>query len=230
METTVCTSVFVHFFISGCGCILFHNTTNVSRYFINATVSDGHFSETVGVNVQVKVATEEMVQNAVMLHFQDLSPEDFVGIHLRHLKRTLQNALVGAGVAQTPEPMHIIGVQSVAQSSLLEVLLAVEAQKGGYLGPGELALRLGELREKLGGTLQLVEVLDQSCSGELDCGDSVCELSLKLEPVDLNTYGTSKVSFVLPRFRRTETCTCSGRSGSRHSKTKSQMNRHKDFQ
>ncbi|KAK3521773.1 hypothetical protein QTP70_018306, partial [Hemibagrus guttatus] len=175
------------------------------RYFINVTVSDGQFSETVGIKVQVEVATEEMVQNAVMLRFQDLPPEDFVGIYLKHLKRTLQNALVGAEVAQTPEPMHVIGVQSGAQSSHLEVLLAVEAQDGGYLGPGELALRLGKLREKL----QLVEVLDQSCSGELDCGDGVCELSLKLELVDFITYCTSKVSFVVPRFRRAETCMCS---------------------
>lgn len=193
------------------GCILFHNSTNVFRYFINATVTDGHFSETVGVKVRVEVATEEMVQNAVTLRFQGLSPEDFLGIYLKHVVRTLQNALFGAGVAQTPEPIHIIGMQLVAQSSQLEVLLAVEAQDGGYLGPGELALRLVELQEKLGGALKLVEVLDQSCSGELECGDSMCELSLKLEAADLITYDTSKVSFVLPHFQRTETCTCSGR-------------------
>lgn len=200
-------------------CTLFHNTTNAFRYFINATVSDGHFSETVGVKVKVEVATEEMVQNAVILHFQDLSPEDFLGIYLKNVMRTIQNALAGARVAQTPEPMHIIGVQSVVQSSQLEVLLAVEAQEGKYLGPGELALRLSELREKLGGTVQLVEVLDQSCSGELECSDSMCELTLKLEPVDLITYSNSEVSFVLPRFQHTETCTCSGRSGSSlHSK------------
>lgn len=199
--------------------MLFHNTTNVSRYVINATVSDGHFSETISVKVKVEMATEEMVQNAVTLRFQDLSPEDFFDIYLKHVMRALQNALVGAGVAQTPEPMHIIGVQLVAQSSQLEVLLAVEGQEGGYLGPGELALRLSELREKLGGTLQLMEVLDQSCSGELECGDNMCELTLKPEPVDLITYGTSKVSFVVPRFQRTETCTCSGRSSPRlHSK------------
>lgn len=216
METTVCTSVL--FFVClfhPVGCMLFHNTANVFRYFINATVSDGHFSEKVGIKVEVKVATEEMVQNAVKLRFQDLSPEDFMGIYLKHLKGTLQNALFGAGVAQSPEPMHVIGVQRLAQFSQLEVLLAVEAQRGGYLGPGELALRLGKLRERLEGTLQLVEVLDQSCSGEMDCGDSVCELSLKMDPVDFITYSTSKVSFVLPRFRHTETCICSGRSDSR---------------
>ncbi|TSX58272.1 Protocadherin Fat 3 [Bagarius yarrelli] len=182
------------------------------RYYINATVSDGHFTDMVGIKVQVEVATDEMVQNAAILRFQDLSLEDFLGIYLKDLKKTLQNALVGAGVAQTPEPMHIIGVQSLAPSSQLEVLLAVEAQKGGYLGPGELALRLGKIQEKLRGTMQLVEVLDQSCSGELDCGDSVCELSLKLEPVDFITYSTSTVSFILPRFGRTETCNCPGQT------------------
>ncbi|KAF5898228.1 protocadherin Fat 3-like, partial [Clarias magur] len=178
-------------------------------YYINATVSDGHFSETVGVKVQVEVATEEMVQNAILLRFQNLSPEDFVEIYLKHLKKTIQSLLVGARMAQIPEPIHIIGVQLVTQSSQLEVLLAVKAQEGGYVEPGELALRLGELREKLGGTLKLADVLDQSCPGDLDCGDSVCELSLKLEPADLITYGTSKVSFVLPRFVRTQTCMCS---------------------
>ncbi|XP_060751945.1 protocadherin Fat 3 [Tachysurus vachellii] len=193
------------------GKIVALNGLEPGRYFINITVSDGHLSETVGIKVQVEMATEEMVQNAVMLRFQDLSPEDFVGIYLKHLKRTLQNSLVGAGMAQTPEAMHIIGVQSMTGSPQLEVLLAVEAQEGGYLGPGELALRLGKLRENLGGTLKLAEVLDQSCSGELDCGDSVCELSLELKPADFITYCTSKMSFILPHFRRTETCTCSGR-------------------
>lgn len=210
--------------------MILYNTANVFRYFINITVSDGHLSETVGIKVQVEVATAEMVQNAVMLRFQDLSPEDFVGIYLKHLKRTLQNSLVGAGMAQTPEAMHIIGVQSMAGVSQLEVLLAVEAEEGGYLGPGELALRLGKLQENLGGTLKLAEVLDQSCSGELDCGDSVCELSLELKPADFITYCTSKMSFVLPHFRRTETCTCSGRSDTRlHPKCQSQLNRNKDI-
>ncbi|KAI4882360.1 hypothetical protein NFI96_005358 [Prochilodus magdalenae] len=185
------------------------------RYFMNTTVSDGRFSVTVGVTVQVEQATEEMVQNAVTLRFQDLSPEDFVGLYLQDVKRALRTALgeagLGAGgVAQNPDPLHILGVQPVGRSSELEVLLAVEAQDGGYVGPGELALRLGEVREQLRGALKMVDVVDQSCSGELDCGDRVCELSLSLEPSGLVTYSTSRVSFVSPRFTRTESCTCPG--------------------
>ncbi|XP_066507712.1 protocadherin Fat 3 [Hoplias malabaricus] len=185
------------------------------RYFMNASVSDGRFSVTVGVTVQVEQATEEMIQNAVTLRFQDLSPEDFVGLYLQDVKRALRTALgaavLGAGaVAQSPDPLHILGVQPVGRSSELEVLLAVEAQDGGYVGPGELALRLGEVREQLRGPLKMVDVVDQSCSGELDCGDRVCELSLSLESSGLVTYSTSRVSFVSPRFTRTESCTCPG--------------------
>ncbi|XP_062869869.1 protocadherin Fat 3 [Trichomycterus rosablanca] len=180
------------------------------RYFMNATVSDGQFSETVGVTVLVELATEEMVQNAVMLRFQDVSPEDFVGTYLKHVKKTLHGMLGGTEMARTPEPLHIVGVQPGGRSSLLEVLLAVEAQNGGYLEPGELALRLGGLRETLGGSLRLVDVLDQSCSGELDCGEKACRLSLKLEPGGQVVYSTTRMSLVLPRFSRTESCACSG--------------------
>ncbi|XP_049324918.1 protocadherin Fat 3 [Astyanax mexicanus] len=185
------------------------------RYFMNATVSDGRFSVTVDVTVQVEQVTEEMVQNAVTLLFKDLSPEDFVGLYLQDVKRALRGALGGAGlgaggVAQSPDPLHILGVQPVGRTSQLEVLLAVEAQDGGYVGPGELALRLGEVREQLRGALKIVDVVDQSCSSELDCGDRVCELSLRLESSGLVTYSTSRVSFVSPRFTRSESCTCPG--------------------
>uniref|UniRef100_W5KN59 FAT atypical cadherin 3 n=1 Tax=Astyanax mexicanus TaxID=7994 RepID=W5KN59_ASTMX len=115
-------------------------------YFMNATVSDGRFSVTVDVTVQVEQVTEEMVQNAVTLRFKDLSPEDFVGLYLQDVKRALR----------------------------------------------------------------IVDVVDQSCSSELDCGDRVCELSLRLESSGLVTYSTSRVSFVSPRFTRSESCTCPG--------------------
>uniref|UniRef100_A0A4W4FL57 FAT atypical cadherin 3a n=1 Tax=Electrophorus electricus TaxID=8005 RepID=A0A4W4FL57_ELEEL len=185
------------------------------RYFMNVTVSDGLLSETIGVTVQVEQATEEKVQNAVMLHFHNLSPEEFVALYLQDLKKTLWTALAGAdpesGAAQIPGLLHVLGIQPVGRSSELEVLLAVEAHDGGYVSPGELVLRLGEAQGWLGGALLVVDVVDQSCSGELDCGESVCELSLRLESSSLVTYSTPRVSFASPHFSRTESCTCAGR-------------------
>lgn len=139
---------------------------------MNATVSDGRFSVTVGVTVQVEQATDEMVQSAVTLRFQDLSPEDFVGLYLQDVKRALRTALGRAGpgagvVAQTPDPLHILGVQPVGRSSQLEVLLAVEALDGGYVGPGELALRLGEVREQLRGPLKVRDATINSLNNVL---------------------------------------------------------------
>ncbi|KAF4108162.1 protocadherin Fat 3 isoform X1 [Onychostoma macrolepis] len=194
------------------GKIVALNGLEPGRYSLNATVSDGRFSVTVGVSVQVEQATDEMVQNAVTLRFQDLSPEDFVGVYMEELKKVLRTSLVGdgTGVIDGPDPLHILGVQPLSRSSQLEVLLAVETPDGGYMGPGELALKLEEVKGFLKGALRVVSVLDQSCSGELECGERVCELTLSLDPIGLVTYTTSRLSFVSPRFSMKEMCTCPG--------------------
>uniref|UniRef100_A0A673HI96 Protocadherin Fat 3-like n=1 Tax=Sinocyclocheilus rhinocerous TaxID=307959 RepID=A0A673HI96_9TELE len=168
------------------GKIVALNGLEPGRYSLNATVSDGRFSVMVGISVQVEQATDEMVQNAVTLRFQDLCPEDFVGVYMEELKKVLRTSLVGdeTGVIDGPDPLHILGVQPLGRSSQLEVFLA--------------------------GALRVVSVLDQSCSGELECGERVCELTLSLDPIGLVTYTTSRVSFVSPRFSRKEMCTCPG--------------------
>uniref|UniRef100_A0A9J7Z8W5 FAT atypical cadherin 3b n=1 Tax=Cyprinus carpio carpio TaxID=630221 RepID=A0A9J7Z8W5_CYPCA len=194
------------------GKIVALNGLEPGRYSLNATVSDGRFSVMVGISVQVEQATDEMVQNAVTLRFQDLSPEDFVGVYMEEVKKVLRTSLFGdeTGVIDGPDPLHILGVQPLGRSSQLEVLLAVENPDGGYMGPGELALKLEEAKGFLKGALRVVSVLDQSCSEELECGERVCELTLSLDPIGLVPYTTSRVSFVSPRFSRKETCTCPG--------------------
>uniref|UniRef100_A0A8C2HX84 FAT atypical cadherin 3b n=1 Tax=Cyprinus carpio TaxID=7962 RepID=A0A8C2HX84_CYPCA len=189
------------------GKIVALNGLEPGRYSLNATVSDGRFSVMVGISVQVEQATDEMVQNAVTLRFQDLSPEDFVDVYMEELKKVLRTSLFGdeTGVIDGPDPLHILGVQPLGRSSQLEVLLAVENPDGGYMGPGELALKLEEAKGFLKGALRVVSVLDQSCSEELECGERVCELTLSLDPIGLVTYTTSRVSFVSPRFSRKET-------------------------
>uniref|UniRef100_A0A8C1GHF3 FAT atypical cadherin 3b n=1 Tax=Cyprinus carpio TaxID=7962 RepID=A0A8C1GHF3_CYPCA len=191
------------------GKIVALNGLEPGRYSLNATVSDGRFSVMVGISVQVEQATDEMVQNAVTLRFQDLSPEDFVGVYMEELKKVLRTSLFGdeTGVIDGPDPLHILGVQPLGRSSQLEVLLAVENPDGGYMGPGELALKLEEAKGFLKGALRVVSVLDQSCKEELECGERVCELTLSLDPIGLVPYTTSRVSFVSPRFSRKETCT-----------------------
>ncbi|XP_016093396.1 protocadherin Fat 3-like [Sinocyclocheilus grahami] len=192
------------------GKIVALNGLEPGRYSLNATVSDGRFSVMVGISVQVEQATDEMVQNAVTLRFQDLSPEDFVGVYMEELKKVLRTSLVGdeTGVIDGPDPLHILGVQPLGRSSQLEVLLAVDTPDEGYMGPGELALKLEEAKGFLKGALRVVSVLDQSCSEELECGERVCELTLNLDPIGLVTYTTSRVSFVSPHFSRKEMCTC----------------------
>lgn len=192
------------------------------RYFLNATVSDGRFSVTTDITVLVEQATDEMVRSAATLRFQDVSPEDFVGIHLPKMRSILQG-LVGPGSSATSldagsdpqgqDPVHILSIQPTGRGALLEVLLAVESPDGGFYTASELALRLGDLGKALNTLAKLVGVLDQSCSGGLECvEDQVCEQSLTLDPSSLVTYSTTRISFVSPRFTRTESCTCPGRT------------------
>lgn len=190
------------------------------RYFLNATVSDGRFSVTTDITVLVEQATDEMVRSAATLRFQDVSPEDFVGIHLPKMRSILQG-LVGPGSStsastgdpQIQDPIHILSIQPMGRGALLEVLLAVESPDGGFYSPSELALRLGDMGEALGALAKLVGILDQSCSGGLECGgEQVCEQSLTLDPSSLVTYSTTRISLVSPRFTRTESCTCPGRT------------------
>lgn len=191
------------------------------RYFLNATVSDGRFAVTTDISVLVEQATDEMLRSAATLCFQDVSAEDFVGLHLQKMRAILQG-LVASGSAPTvtstsdpqlQDPVHILSVQPVGRAALLEVLLALDAPDGGFYSPAELALRLGEVAEALGGLAKLVDVLDQSCTGTVECtGGQVCEQSLAMDPSSLVTYSAPRVSLVSPRFSRTERCTCPGRS------------------
>lgn len=115
----------------------------------------------------------------------------------------------------------------------IDLLLAMErpdgeGESGGYLTSQELILRMGEAgrrgeggeqegvsatggqRGQLQGVLAGAEVLTLACSGELDCGDRVCEQALVVEGGAMVSYSTPTVSFITPRYSRTESCTCPG--------------------
>ncbi|KAL0994956.1 hypothetical protein UPYG_G00129920 [Umbra pygmaea] len=114
----------------------------------------------------------------------------------------------------------------------VDLLLAIERPErgGGYLSPQELTVKIeavrrrmegrregggstrGGKRDQTQGVLAGVEVLGLACSGELDCGDRVCEQALVVEGGTMLTYNTPAVSLLAPRYSRTETCTCPGGS------------------
>ncbi|XP_028838817.1 protocadherin Fat 3 isoform X3 [Denticeps clupeoides] len=179
------------------------------RYLLNVTVSDGSFLATASVTVLVEQVTEEMLQSAATLRFRGIGPEDFVSVHLPAVKRILQ------GLTGKDSPgldlVHVLSIQPLGRDSLLEVLVAVETPDGGFYGAGELALRVKEVWDQLVALVELVDVLDQNCSGGLACdGGRVCEQTVSLESTNVNVYSTPTISLVTSRFSRVESCNCPG--------------------
>uniref|UniRef100_A0A3Q2XVT1 Uncharacterized protein n=1 Tax=Hippocampus comes TaxID=109280 RepID=A0A3Q2XVT1_HIPCM len=114
------------------------------------------------------------------------------------------------------DPLHILGVQPVDGTSDVDLLVAVErpekpgggGRMGGFYTPQEVAAKLREARGQLRGVLAGAVAVGGVCSGELECGDKVCEQMLAMEAGSLLTYTTERVSLVSLPFRRIETCTC----------------------
>ncbi|KAM3868566.1 protocadherin Fat 3 [Diretmus argenteus] len=189
------------------------------RYQMNATVSDGRFAVIADVSVQVEQVTDVLLRNALTLRFSSLSPEDLLSRYLSQIKLMLRGLVGWKSSPGQQDPLHIFSVQSVMGTLDVDLLLAMERPKtsgsggmGGFYSPQELSTRLEEAgaRGQFRGILAGAQVVSQACSGELECGDRVCEQTLVMEGSAVVTYSTERVSLVSPRFSRTETCTCPG--------------------
>ncbi|XP_058884470.1 protocadherin Fat 3-like isoform X3 [Acipenser ruthenus] len=178
---------------------------DTGKYVLNVTVSDGRYAVPVDVVVHVEQATPEMLQSSVTIRFESISPEDFVGLHLRAFKRTLRNSVA----TQKQDTLHILGIQPVAGTSQLDMLLAVQTPGGGFYKAAYLIQKLSTSRKHLENMLRISAILDKNCSG-LECQEKLCEQMVSLDSHSLVAYSTARISFVSPRFYRNTKCTCSG--------------------
>lgn len=193
---------------------------SVIRYQMNATVSDGRFAVIADVSVQVEQVTDVLLRSALTLRFSSLSPEDLLSRYLSQIKLMLRGL---AGWKWSPgqqDPLHTLTVQPVMGTSDVDLVLAMErpetsssGRMGGFYSQQEMAGKLEEAaaRGQIRGVLAGAVVVSTACSGELECGDRVCEQTLVMDGGSLVTYSTERVSLVSPSFSRTETCTCSGK-------------------
>uniref|UniRef100_A0A803V7Q4 Protocadherin Fat 3 n=1 Tax=Ficedula albicollis TaxID=59894 RepID=A0A803V7Q4_FICAL len=175
------------------------------KYVLNVSVSDGRFQVPIDVVVHVEQLLQEMLHNTVTIRFENVSPEDFVGLHMHGFRRTLRNAVL----SQKQDSLHIISIQPVAGSSQLDMLFAVQMHSGGFYKPAYLIQKLSNARRHLENVIRISAILEKNCSG-LDCQEQHCEQSLSIDSHSLMTYSTARISFVCPRFYRNVRCMCNG--------------------
>ncbi|NWI50118.1 FAT3 protein, partial [Calyptomena viridis] len=173
------------------------------KYVLNVSVSDGRFQVPIDVVVHVEQLLQEMLQNTVTIRFENVSPEDFVGLHMHGFRRTLRNAVL----SQKQDSLHIISIQPVAGSNQLDMLFAVQIHSGGFYKPAYLIQKLTNARRHLENVIRISAILEKNCSG-LDCQEQHCEQSLSIDSHSLMTYSTARISFVCPRFYRNVRCMC----------------------
>ncbi|TKC48871.1 hypothetical protein EI555_004782, partial [Monodon monoceros] len=173
------------------------------KYILNVSVSDGRFQVPIDVVVHVEQLVHEMLQNTVTIRFENVSPEDFVGLHMHGFRRTLRNAVL----TQKQDSLHIISIQPVAGTHELDMLFAVETPNGEFYKPAYLIQKLSNARRHLENVMRISAILEKNCSG-LDCQEQHCEQGLSLDSHALMTYSTARISFVCPRFYRNVRCTC----------------------
>ncbi|KAM4700502.1 protocadherin Fat 3 isoform 2-T2 [Discoglossus pictus] len=175
------------------------------KYTLNVSVSDGRYQVSVDVTVHVEQLIQDMLHNAVTIRFENISPEDFVGLHMHGFRRTLRNAVL----TQKEDSLHIISIQPVAGTNQLDMLFAVQMQSGGFYKPAYLIQKLSNARRHLENVIRISTILEKNCSG-LDCQEQHCEQTLSIDSHSLMTYSTARISFVCPRFYRNVRCVCNG--------------------
>ncbi|XP_030415053.1 LOW QUALITY PROTEIN: protocadherin Fat 3 [Gopherus evgoodei] len=175
------------------------------KYTLNVSVSDGRFQVPIDVVVHVEQLIQEMLRNTVTIRFENVSPEDFVGLHMHGFRRTLRNAVL----SQKQDSLHIISIQPVAGTNQLDMLFAVQMHTSGFYKPAYLIQKLTNARRHLENVIRISAILEKNCSG-LDCQEQHCEQSLSIDSHSLMTYSTARISFVCPRFYRNVRCTCNG--------------------
>lgn len=178
------------------------------KYVLNVSVSDGRFQVPIDVIVHVEQLVHEMLQNTVTIRFENVSPEDFVGLHMHGFRRSLRNAVL----TQKQDSLHIISIQPVAGTGQLDMLFAVEMHSSEFYKPAYLIQKLSNARRHLENVMRISAILEKNCSG-LDCQEQHCEQGLSLDSHSLMTYSTARISFVCPRFYRNVRCTCNGECG-----------------
>lgn len=170
---------------AGDGTVTASPRLDVGEYVLNATVSDGKYVGHALIRVTVALITDEMLAEAVIVRFREVTARDFVQSHRRGFVRA-----VSAAVGCRAEEVSVLSVQVSGESESrtrrqvardLDVLFAAGDGAGGFLPAEELRRALHEKLEALEESARLVveELVRGACVG---CERGACRERVRLLP------------------------------------------------
>lgn len=187
-------------------------------YHVNVTVSDGKFSRTVDVSVDVRVLTQQMVDNSVILKMGHVSPDDFIARYKGILIKSIASELY-----LSEGQIQIISLQSnyhhqsnwtrIARDIIesLDVLLVLVKENDNYYTRNEtmdlLRAKQGRIKRRL--LLDRLEVMESVCTSSSECsGNGDCVDLVVLRDDVVMPLNTRLGSVVALRFEHESGCLC----------------------
>ncbi|XP_015270777.1 PREDICTED: protocadherin Fat 2 [Gekko japonicus] len=177
------------------------------HYTLNVTVSDGTFAVTTSVNIHVWSFSQEALDEAVVLHFRHLSPEEFIGDHWHNLQRFLEGT-----VETRRRNIHMASLQPSGASYGVDLLLVVGEPHLSYYKPSVLAWKISQALEEMGQVvgLQIKKMTHVPCHWTDCTTQRACKETIQLDPSMVYTYSNARLSVLTPRHSLEQICSCNG--------------------
>lgn len=174
------------------------------HYFFNVTVSDGSFTSMAPVHIYVWCFNEEALQQALVLRFKSLSPEDFIGDHWRNFQRFLGNLL-----SVDRQQIQMASLQKADTSSSLDLVLVIGMGSSSLSEPKVLAEKISGVKRELDQSmgLHIENIFHLPCHG-LQCKNRTCQERIELDPSVLSSHSTARLSVITPQHNLRQICTC----------------------
>ncbi|XP_077122485.1 protocadherin Fat 2 [Ranitomeya variabilis] len=174
------------------------------HYFFNVTVSDGTFSSIASVHIYVWCFSDEALQQALVLRFRKLSPEDFIGDHWRSFQRFLGNLLT-----MDRQQIQMASLQKNEESSSLDLVLVTGTGSNSIRSPQIISEKISAARRELDQTvgLHMDNIFYLPCHGA-QCKSRTCHEVIKLDQSVLSSYSTARLSVITPQYSLQQVCTC----------------------
>ncbi|KAF5307382.1 hypothetical protein FQR65_LT07099 [Abscondita terminalis] len=188
---------------------------DVGDYRLNVSVTDGKYYAHTIVKVIVEIVSEDMLENAVVVRFREVSPEAFVLSHRKGFVRAVRNAMnsrlkdvIIISVQPSSDETNIRTKRQIIVNKDLDVLFTVRKPADGYYSTDSIRKALNDNLEELEESTKLVveEIVHLKCTNSY-CVSGFCQDHYYLVQV-IEPITTDVTSFVSPRHAQKVECIC----------------------
>uniref|UniRef100_A0A1Y1MVJ3 Fat-like cadherin-related tumor suppressor homolog n=1 Tax=Photinus pyralis TaxID=7054 RepID=A0A1Y1MVJ3_PHOPY len=188
---------------------------DVGDYRLNVTVTDGKYYAHTIVKVNVEILSEDMLENAVVVRFREVSPEAFILSHRKGFVRAVRNAMnsrlkdvIIISVQPSSDDLNLRARRQVVMNKDLDVLFTVRKPADGFYPTDSVRKALNDNLEELEESTKLVveEIVHLKCTNSY-CDYGFCQDHYYLVPL-IEPISTDVTSFVSPRHSQKLECIC----------------------